>query len=408
MKAVAGALICAAVLLAADAQAQTSQDTRWSSWLGCWELVANDAGDGAAESAPRTCVTPLGDNGVTITTTVPDQEPATQTLIPDGVARPIADEECKGTEQTEWSSNGQRLFARAEVTCADGAPRFVSGLALITPDGMWVDIRSFRINGQTTTRVSRYRPAASGPVRATSGHRSLSIAEIKEASGKVPAAVLEAALADTRPDLPVNRRTLLELADANVPGSVIDLMVALAYPDQFVIERPSRIAAGAPPLGFGGPGGVDPLYPFGIDDYYYSGFYYPAYYYSPFGYSYLGRYDPFLFGAYGYAPIGVPAREDGPPASGTGRVISGEGYTRVRPADGDGSDTRMRPGQGASGEGSGGRSAVTRSTGGDAPASAPPPSDSGSSSGSSGGGSSGSPQGFSGGDGGGGRTAQPR
>ena len=49
-------------------------------------------------------------------------------------ASPGAENGCRGTEQSEWSSNGRRLFAHAEVTCSDGSARTISGLALITEE----------------------------------------------------------------------------------------------------------------------------------------------------------------------------------------------------------------------------------------------------------------------------------
>ncbi len=312
--------------------------------MGCWELVNENVrnGVGAArasalspdpqagavtETAPRVCVVRAGDNGAKLTTTVPDQAAVEQTLIPDGSARPINDDECRGIESTEWSSNGQRIFARAEVTCADGTPRTISGLGLITADGMWLDVRSFRVGSSITTRVSRYRRAGddSSALPPSTGS-PLTLSEVKEANTKVSAPVLEAVLAETRPRLEVRKRTLLELADADVAPSVIDVMVALAYPERFVIERADRRSYASSTVRRPN----DPFYPFGIDDYYYSGYFYPSYYYSPFGYGYIGRYDPFVFGpGWGSVPSGGGSVQP----SGTGRAINGQGYTRVRPTD---------------------------------------------------------------------------
>jgi hypothetical protein len=177
-----------------------------------------------------------------------------------------------------------------------------------------------------------------------------------------------------------------------VPAATIDLMVALSYPDRFVIERtaPTDRAQAAiidDPFMLGWAFG----YPVWSDIYgFYSPLYgaYSPYYYSPFAYPYLRGYDPrFLYGygGGGYYVIdspgggGIPDRP-----SGNGRVVDGQGYTRVRPREVE-PTTASNPGGG----GTGGSSA-------------------GSSGGSSGGGSVTS-QGFSGGGGGdGGRTAQPR
>jgi hypothetical protein len=419
-------MIAAALLLAAH-ETEAQGDARWAPWLGCWEQVSELVREmpgpvpdisrteplPAPAAAPRVCVERAGDVAVTVTTTVPDREPVVQTLRPDGTTQPIAEGECRGTETTEWSASGQRLFARAEVSCADGSARTISGLALITPDATWLDIRSFRLGDVPTTRVSRYRRVPDALLRLPPmGTPPLTLTEVKEAQGKVSVAVLEAAIAETNPRLRVRANTLVDLADAGVSPGVIDLIVALAYPEHFVVERRATIAAVAP----------TPTGPFGVDDWYYSRFYYPAYYYSPFGYSYIGRYDPFLFGYGRPYSNGVPVVDGGPGGitpSGTTRAINGLGYTRVIPSDEAQAQSRASGSAGSSGPtarlSGPGSSGSTRSV----------------SSGNSGGGSA-SPQGYSGGgggtggdsggggtggnsggggeagSGGGGRTAQPR
>jgi hypothetical protein len=179
------------------------------------------------------------------------------------------------------------------------------------------------------------------------------------------------------------------------------LIVALSYPDRFVVEREARAdrAPSAPfvdePFFLGWAFG----YPMWSDLYgFYSPFYgrYAPYFYSPF-YAYLPwYYPPYYGGGGGYIIIdggnGSGGGELQP--SGAGRVVDGLGYTRVRPREADPAPT---PHTNTS------RGAVASSSGGSS---------------SGGGGSTVSSQGFSsggssgggggGGDSGGGRTAQPR
>jgi hypothetical protein len=232
----------------------------------------------------------------------------------------------------------------------------------------------------------------------------LALDEIKEASAKVAPAALEAAVAETKPRFDMNKHMLLDLADAKVPPNVIDVMVAVSYPDRFVIEEPSQPApfAYVPPYAGASPFGIDPFDPF------YAGYYYyPGYYYSPFGYGYLGRYDPLLFGG-GVYPLGGGVIGGGggvgnnrPAASGAGRAINGQGYTRIHPADAAAAQPRVV--NRSSGTPDIGNAAAGSSN---SSGSAPRSSDSGSSSG--GGGGSASPQGYSGGGSDTGRTAVPR
>src|SRR5262245_49659189 len=123
---VVGAVILTAWLaVPAMASAQTTNRTtnRWAPCIGCWALVTEDVREGAGTSlasalvpgrgepaapidptTPQTCVAPLGE-GVTITTTVPDRPPMTQTIVADGSPHDIADGNCRGVERTEWSKN---------------------------------------------------------------------------------------------------------------------------------------------------------------------------------------------------------------------------------------------------------------------------------------------------------------
>lgn len=410
------AATAATILLVTPATA-SAQDDRWSPWLGCWERVSDDVIEGAAGltgrspfadeqpparvEAPRTCVTRT-DGGVTITTTVAGQDPITQTVVADGAPRPIVDGECRGTERTEWSSNGRRLYARADATCGT-EQRAISGLGFITSRGEWLDIRSFRIDGQDATRVSRYRRAEGVPAPGT----SLSLSEIKEASGKVAAAVLEAALAESGTSVRADSRVLVELADASVPPSVIDVIVALSYPDKFRVATPSQQRDAYASARRGGATGFDPLYAYDP--------FYPAYYYSPFAFGYIGYYDRYLFApyfypGYSYYPGGGGGGGADDIPRGRGRAIEGVGYTRIVPADGAGGGTETgrravpRPQPDGGTVNTGGGSA--RSSGGSSSSGSSGSSDSS----SGGGGGSASPGGYSsgGGDGGGGRTAQPR
>jgi hypothetical protein len=274
----------------------------------------------------------------------------------------------------------------------------VSSLTLIAPDGTWLDIRTVRLASNENTRVSRYRRVPGQTAPPMTGAR-LTLADVKEASTKVSPRVVEAALVETNAGFDLSSRQLIDLADAKVASNVIDLIVALSYPQRFVVERTANRGSGG---GFGfDPFGFDPAFssfgfPFGSYDPFYNDLFYPAYYYSPFAYSYLGRFDPryfgygyFGYGGYGGQDVGSGGGGGGgagtPQASGSGRFVNGVGYTRVRPREAE-----------PAASGDGGRFTPTSSS---------------ASGGSSGGGSV-SPTGYSSGggssSGGGGRTAQAR
>jgi hypothetical protein len=398
--ALTASLVIFGAAVPARAQAPAG-DARWSAWLGCWNLVRENLRQDAAPAtavpasagAPRVCVAATGDHGVTLTTTVQGQPALEQTLVADGTDHPIADGDCRGSQRAEWSQDGGRLYTHADLTCAaDQTPRTVTGLTLIAADGTWLDIEAVRLGSNESTRVRRYSRAAGQPATAASPRvgKTFSLDDVKEAAARVSPRVIEAALVETGAGFDLTSRDMIALSEAKVPGSILDLLVALSYPREFVVERASRPE---PPLLANDPYLLGWAYASPFMAYSAGGFFYPNYYYTPFAYSYGGPY----LGPYGYYDPGLTVINVGPGGgstepqpSGTGRVVNGLGYTRVRPRESQPAQPATRgTSGGVRAAGSGGQSA--------APA--------------SGGGATASPQGYSGGgsnDGGGGRTAQPR
>lgn len=409
------AIAAASLLLPLVSAAQQTADPKWTPWLGCWEMVVENARNATTRpspsrrtlsqtgnnSRPQVCVETSG-NGVTLTTRVADQEAIQQTVIADGVDHPITDAECRGTQRAEWSSDGRKLYSRADLTCSnDKGSRRVSGFSILGANGTWTDIQAVDISGQQTVRVRSYRRVSevsklgSGLTHAT----PLTLEDVKEATSKVSARTLEAALVETGSSFDLSGKDLLSLQDAKVPGSVTDLIVALSYPDRFIVERRARddtapmTALVDDPFFVGWAFG----YPMWGDFGFYSPLYgpYSPYFYSPF-YAYLPWYYPRYYGNTYYVIYGEDTGSGGgggggnqPRPTGAGRVVDGLGYTRVRPREAEPTPINATSGSVASSSGS---------------------SSSGSSSSSSGGGSvssGGFSSGGSGGDGGG-RTAQPR
>ena len=83
-------------------------------------------------------------------------------------------------------------------------------------------------------------------MRTDAGQTRWSIEDVIEASGKLPAEAVQAALSEVHHGFDMNKKTLVALDEGGVDESVIDLMVALTYPKRFVVER---AAAAARPTG---------------------------------------------------------------------------------------------------------------------------------------------------------------
>jgi len=413
---------------ASTAAAADLADARWLPWMGCWQLweeqVERAAAEDGAEFPERTtvCITPAEDgSGARLTARSDSEVLVERTLVADGVRHALAEGDCNGWERRDWSDDGRRLFTRGEVRCGNDEPRRMSGISLLSNRSTWVDIQSVSVGDRGHIEIRRYNPArdaeASDDVQlpATRGAirdarqsiaGPLNVASVRETAAKADSPVVEALLTETQPRLNLDSATLIDLDDAGVDGSVIDVLVALAFPDRFVVERRSSSRGGGGGLGWGG-GGFGGLG---------SGIGYADNYWAPFGYSYLGMYgynawrnaywyNPYYYNGWGGNGWGGPGALIGGTDDGeTGaRAVDGVGYTRVSeraavPRDSGGASASSGGGGGGSSTRSG-RSGRVTSTGGFSRGGGGGSSSSGGGGSSSGGGSSG---------GGGGRTPVPR
>jgi hypothetical protein len=432
--AVATGIACGVTLVSAsgvDAQARDGGDTaaerfntNWLPWLGCWQLweeqrglpgdpgtpfddpAGDDTGAEAGALLGRTlvCVTPAATLGVELTAATGESVLVERTLAADSTRRPVGTPGCEGWEESAWSEDGHRLFTRAMLSCANQPARSVSGVSFLASPSTWTDIQIVDVGGQEHIEIRRYNPVTADrrdellgsafwlPVdvdpadirraRAESAE-SLGTPDIIEATRRTSPRVVEALLVESRPELDLDADALIALDDAGVSGGVIDLLVALAYPDYFIVERRNRGGAWSGGSGGGSSawsnaGGFGTAY----DPIWYGDLY--PYYVTPLGSSYWSRgYNPYLVGGAAGSPFIVVANDADVDDPST-RAIMGRGYTRVRPAEVSISNARG---------GSSGRQAKRRGSSG--------------SSGDSGG-TVASPSGYSRGGSAAPRTAQPR
>jgi hypothetical protein len=143
-------------------------DSRWAPWLGCWRLVQDDRRALAADTTNSddvvVCVLPASaGRGVAMTTFVGGQSVVQQTIVADGTSQPVSEPECSGSQESEWSLNGLRLFTRAEITCNGEPARAVSGITLMTDGATWIDIQAVGTHRDAQVRVRRYRRTSTPP-----------------------------------------------------------------------------------------------------------------------------------------------------------------------------------------------------------------------------------------------------
>lgn len=351
---VVGWLAFASPVMSLPETAQYRSDSRWWPWLGCWQLAADvtqASGHTNEDEAPLpaerlVCVVSAAEGAAEVRTYVDRELLLQETLYADGVPRPVDESGCRGHQLTQWSRDGARLFFRSEMTCENQSRRSFSGVSFMRASGTWVDVQALVSGAEREIVIRRYRPASpeaavelgleSSPGEAAVVSTARAIAALPfdidaviEASEIIEPEALEAALMESGTTLELNSKTLVMLADCGVSPRTIDLMVAIAYPEQFEIYRDTS-------GGYADSGGR-------YEDW-------DIYYFAPFGYYYW--YTPYRSFFVHHPP--VPDRG----ISG-GKLVKGRGYTRVDPnrtVRGDGQDGSTGGSSSSSSHSSGGSS----------------------------------------------------
>lgn len=240
----AGAALLALVLAAPGLQAQTEVDSRWLPWVGCWEVV----GDARSTDSEVICVEPVeGDpTAVQLLSQVETAEP--EQLWSDGAERVISQAGCEGTQRSYFSADGHRLYVNGTYVCDDGAVQQGRGVLSMISDDEWVDIRSLSQGDETVVMAQRYVQAtpaairAAGQVELTSPRTALArrlaasapdVETLQEIHSEVGPKGTMAWLMETQQALDLDADALVALADAGIEPEVIDMAIAVSYPDDF-------------------------------------------------------------------------------------------------------------------------------------------------------------------------------
>ena len=361
----------ALLLVTSGLSAQDTQDNRWLPWTGCWLAGEEDGGllcvqqaDGGVEFLS------VGESGVV----------SEESIIADGQPRAVDDQTCEGTTTAEFSADGERIYLREEVDCT-GTLQASTGLIAMVAPGTWVDIRGLEdgaaVWSRTFRRVtdefatSRGFPDANneGDFRSRllrwQASEPSDLDDIMDVYDRTGPGVTQAWISEQLDPFPVDSDALVSLHEAGLPDDVIDVVVAHAFPEKFVLadnagRQPQRVASRRTtsvgvPNGYGGVAYV------GVDPFYMNGFW------SPWGFR---GFQPFFnnfgwdrggFGFGGFGGFGFPYRErvivvrpnsNGPDMGGENR--------RVRPRPGGGySYGGTRAGSGGQARTSGAPAAAT-------------------------------------------------
>ncbi|NIP57213.1 MAG: hypothetical protein GWM92_03570 [Gemmatimonadetes bacterium] len=367
---------------AAPAGAQAGTVGSWLPWAGCWEGLPPDAvgGEGVEGEVPEgmLCIRPAdGVRTAELLTVVDGEIGYTRTLRADGRRQRVSRQGCEGWQTARFSEDGARVYLRTDLTCEGGVRRVASGIMAMVSPYEWIDVQAVEIGeGEASAWVQRYGFADEEPVEAAGleeivedramavesarmvAARAPGIDDVIDASEHVHPQAVKSWIAEQSDPFRIDAEGLTAMADAGVPRDVIDVVVAVSYPDRFAVD--------------GEPREREEEYDRRYDDRRYGSYGHPRsrvwlgfhfgypYYYGPYRYR-SSFFHPYGFGYYPYyRPSVVIVR----PRDAGGRVLNGQGYRGPRRRTTGGSSSSPSVIRGGSSSGGGTISPAGPSSGG--------------------------------------------
>lgn len=360
--------MCAALIALPSALQAQADDGRWLAWAGCWE--------GTDATAMLLCVEPV-EGGVNLVSVEGDSR-SVETIIANGMPQPIESDRCSGTRTAEFSADGERVYLREEVECGGVTAELTGMIAMISPTE-WVDIRgaadrpdavsrTFRRASETRAREAGFGTLQSADALATRMMRwqasePTSFDDLLEVYGHIGEGATRAWVVEQIDPFPVDADALVRLADAGVPDRVIDVVVAHAFPDRFVLGEGAPSERAGPSSNRGDPYGRNAYPAYGRYGYGSYGFGWGSPYNYGYGYGYGYPYRDRFIVVQRYRP-----RTDVPQnLSPRVRPMPGVGYTGGRPSTSSSGASSSQGAAASSGSSRGrstGRTAKPRTGGG--------------------------------------------
>ena len=303
--------------------ALAAEDTRWMPWIGCWDGASDS---GLAEDGFLVCFHLLPDEGgVEIVTYSEGIVTARETLRADGTAVAIAEGGCTGSQSARWSADHRRVLLESSMDCGVGVTRSARGVLTFLPEGRgWTEIHAVHAGGELPiVGLRTFTPSHPGDLIAwgisnpaegrelaaqtarTQAGRSLPIDAVVEVAEHAGAAVAGTLIAERGEPFTLNAATLRTMAAQGVPSEVLDVMVAVTWPERFAITGgtgdPQAVVRSAEPATRSTAERAVAPWPSPSGGVVFRG-------YSPWGFSY---YDSYRYGyGYGYGRGGLGSRWD--------------------------------------------------------------------------------------------------
>ena len=321
-----GALVAlAGVPTLVEAQAGQTR-AGWGPFLGCWQSQSADEAEGVL------CLIASGED-VEMLTIVHGSVEYRELFTADGRTREIERDGCHGTESARFSDDRLRLYTASDVACDGEAPRRSTGIISMIGSAEWLDVRAIEVSGVATVWSQHYRRTDSGVLVALGLTEAsglvdpfalrgigfapalVTIDHVIAASRNVDAEAVEGWIAEVGQEFAnLDAEDLVRMQDAGVSTDVIDVVVAVSFPEHFALSAEEDQDRSNRRYGYWG----SPYY----------GSYYGGGGYGYGRYGYYGRYPGY------YSPVVVTV--DPVRGSSGGKMVAGKGYRGPRSRGDDG------------------------------------------------------------------------
>jgi hypothetical protein len=225
-------------------------------WIGVWTLTADQISDRPKDpNLPATVeIQPTVDGkGLEIRRKIPNQADVKEILIPDGSKQPLDAKNCSGWQSSTWMPETGVIIGSSEVNCKDSGSLRTSSLKIMLASDQMVDILGIRIGDQTRVATRRLkfdhelpsagqsRPDIAGIAARTAASTPWGLTEILHLSGAIDNQVFQAALLEKNVRINIDAKSLKQMKSAKLPKESIDLLVALAFPEEFRIQTNGKV-----------------------------------------------------------------------------------------------------------------------------------------------------------------------
>jgi hypothetical protein len=240
----------------AQTKAPADPDLTITPWLGQWKAVDDPVKPGAKEPPGKAVLEirpSASGKGLEIIRKDTDK-PVSEFIFPDGVQRAIDSKNCSGTQTYNWEQQTGLLLGSSEMKCKDSTSYGISNLKMMVSSNEMVDILAIKASDQTRIAVRHFvfekelssmeetLPSQGALAQRIALSAPWDLNRVISLSKTIEPPILEAALLEKNINIKLDSKALKQMNAAKLPKSLIDLMVALAAPEKFMIQKNGKVA----------------------------------------------------------------------------------------------------------------------------------------------------------------------